>query len=138
MTRSSKLKLIMPDDAKRRRALRQRASMIQRCYNPKVNVFKWYGARGIGVCREWRDSSASFLRYVQTLPRWDDPTLDLGRIDIRRGFEPGNIRFNTEQETINNRQTALWFEAENSRLARRVRELERLVARTRAEPAFAE
>jgi hypothetical protein len=28
--------------------------MMQRCYNPRIRVFKDYGARGIKVCEDWR------------------------------------------------------------------------------------
>lgn len=37
-------------------------SMTQRCYNPKAPSYKQYGARGITICKRWRESFAAFLQ----------------------------------------------------------------------------
>lgn len=38
--------------------------MMARCYNPKSGEYKRYGARGVRVCDEWRDSYQSFLDWA--------------------------------------------------------------------------
>jgi hypothetical protein len=73
--------------------------MIQRCYNPKCDSFPWYGALGIIVCQEWRDSFDAFLVHVGLRPS-DKHTID--RIDNSRGYEVGNVRWATREENMNN------------------------------------
>jgi hypothetical protein len=34
--------------------------MMYRCHNPKAGNYHRYGAKGITVCDEWRDSPAAF------------------------------------------------------------------------------
>lgn len=35
----------------------------QRCYNPKNSAFKWYGARGVSMCDEWRYDYNKFFEW---------------------------------------------------------------------------
>lgn len=62
-------------------------SMIQRCHNPSNKDYKNYGARGIEVCKAWRDSFEAF--YMQMGPK---PTPDhtIERIDYEGDYEPSN------------------------------------------------
>ena len=39
-------------------------AMIVRCHSPKSPGFAYYGARGITVCQEWRESFEAKLRLV--------------------------------------------------------------------------
>lgn len=48
--------------------------MRRRCHDPRRPDFKNYGARGITVCDEWRDSFEAFYRDMG--PRPDGCTLD--------------------------------------------------------------
>jgi hypothetical protein len=65
-------------------------SMRQRCQNPKIATFKFYGGRGITVCRAWAESFDAFLRDVGPRP---SPDLVLDRIDKAGNYEPGNVRW---------------------------------------------
>jgi len=97
----------MPDQAHRTRLLNRLSSAIGRCHNPKARQFPHYGGRGIAVWPEWRENRGSFLLYIQTLPGWDDPDLEMDREDCDKGYEPGNIRFVTRREnSLNKRQMA--------------------------------
>lgn len=40
------------------------ANMIQRCYNEKRPDYKYYGARGITVCDEWRNDFMAFYNWA--------------------------------------------------------------------------
>ena len=65
--------------------------MIQRCYNSKCNVYKWYGARGIRVCRRWR----VFKNFIADMgPRPSDEH-QLDRVDSNGNYEPSNCRWVT-------------------------------------------
>jgi hypothetical protein len=72
-----------------------------RCYNPRNGNFKNYGARGIAVTEEWLGDFIAFYKYVG--PR-TSPKHSLGRIDNERGYEPGNVRWETRTQQNSNRR----------------------------------
>jgi hypothetical protein len=115
----------MPDDDHRARLLNRLSAAITRCHKPSCRVYKHYGARGIFVCREWRDDRIAFLRYVQTLPGWDNPALDMDREDNNRGYEPGNVRFATKSTNSRNRRPVADLEQKIRDLEARLRSYER-------------
>lgn len=49
----------------RKRLLDKLRHMIQRCSNPSDRSYKWYGAKGIQVCDEWKTNKESFLRWAE-------------------------------------------------------------------------
>lgn len=73
--------------------------MKQRCTNPKKRDFKHYGGRGITVCSEWLASFMAFYAHIGPRPS-DKHSLD--RIDVNRGYEPGNVRWVTHQQQVEN------------------------------------
>jgi hypothetical protein len=40
------------------------SSMLQRCYNPKAQAFKNYGAIGVTVCSLWQEDFVSFRDWA--------------------------------------------------------------------------
>lgn len=70
-------------------------NMKQRCYNPKRNRYKWYGAKGIQVCEEWHD----FLPFMEwSLANGYEESLVLDREDSNKNYEPSNCRWVTVEE----------------------------------------
>lgn len=65
-----------------------------RCLNPNATGYKNYGGRGIAVCAEWRASFDVFLRDMGPRPS-KQHTLD--RVDVNKGYEPGNCRWATQK-----------------------------------------
>lgn len=63
------------------------ASMIQRCHNPKDKGFRNYGARGIYVCREWRES---FVAFISDMGRRPSSQHSIERVDNDGPYAPGN------------------------------------------------
>lgn len=80
--------------------------VVSRCTNPECDAYPDYGGRGIGVHPEWLADRIAFYRYAITLPGWDDPELDIDRIDNNGGYVPGNLRLVPRQaNTVNRRNT---------------------------------
>jgi hypothetical protein len=114
----------LPDDTHRTRLLNRLSAAITRCHNSSAARYSSYGGRGIYVHTAWRDDKAEFLRYVQTLPGWDDPSREMDRIDNDRGYLPGNIRFATRSQNMGNRRQVDVLSANVQDLEARIRELE--------------
>jgi hypothetical protein len=72
--------------------------IIQRCENPKHTFYHLYGARGIKMCKRWRDDFLAFAADVGERPQ--GMTIDRMRID--GNYEPGNVRWATQEEQMNN------------------------------------
>lgn len=76
--------------------------MIQRCENPKVNVYRLYGGMGVRVHGAWRASFAAFLNDVGRRP---SATHSLDRYpDPNGNYEPSNVRWATDVEQGRNRR----------------------------------
>jgi hypothetical protein len=76
--------------------------MIDRCEKSSHASYSRYGAKGITVCSEWRHDFPAFLRDVGPKP---SPEHTLERIQNRRGYEPGNVRWATKKEQARNRSS---------------------------------
>lgn len=119
-----------PDDAHRRRLLNRLSACKNRCHNPKDRGYPNYGARGITLFEPWRTDKAAFLRYVLTLDGWDQPHLELDRIDVNKGYEPGNLRFITKQANRANQRKVQDMQRYIFELEARVRHLEQRLAQS--------
>ncbi len=85
--------------------------MIQRCYNPNKSSFKYYGGKGITVFDDWKESFESFYTYVSKLKGYEDKhstdvigdRISLERINVNKGYFPGNVKWINRKEQIYNR-----------------------------------
>lgn len=75
-------------------------AMKQRCENPKAINYKYYGAKGVSVCQEWRNNFRSFYSWAMAHGYENDLTLD--RVDGSGNYEPSNCRWATAKEQQNN------------------------------------
>lgn len=78
-------------------------AMVQRCTNPKSDVYRNYGARGI----ELRfDSREHFIRWMlETLPHATYEGVQIDRKDNDGHYEPGNLRLVTQAGNLRNKRT---------------------------------
>lgn len=78
--------------------------MKRRCFNPKDEKYKRYGARGITVCDEWRNNYEMFYKWAHANGYKDYLTID--RINNDGNYEPGNCRWATIIEQANNKSNS--------------------------------
>lgn len=83
----------------RNAAYRIWVNMKSRCLNPKATGYENYGGRGITIDAEWVSSFDAFLRNVGSRP---SPSHTLDRIDVNKGYEPGNCRWATQTQQCRN------------------------------------
>jgi hypothetical protein len=83
-------------------------SMNMRCYNTSNPSYHNYGGRGIQVCQEWRDSYEAYRDYIRDVlgPR-PSSKHSIDRIDNDGNYQPGNLRWATQQEQARNSRTYL-------------------------------
>lgn len=87
------------------------SSMVARCTIPSATGYDRYGAVGITVCNRWRDFE-SFLADMGECPHRHE----IDRFpNIGGNYEPGNCRWATRSEQMQNRSNAHWiaFNGEN-------------------------
>ena len=73
--------------------------MKGRCYDKNDKFYKRYGARGITVCEDWRNSFSKFYSDMGEPPTTKH---QLDRIDNNKGYFPGNCRWVTNQINCQN------------------------------------
>lgn len=76
--------------------------MLQRCTNPRNTHYAYYGGRGITVCERW-------LKFENFLADMGERPLgtSIDRIDVDGNYEPGNCRWATPKQQMNNRRRSV-------------------------------
>lgn len=83
-------------------AWRSYYAMINRCTNPAADRYPNYGGRGVKICDRWLQGFEFF--YADMGERPDEMTLDRYP-DMNGNYEPGNCRWATNAQQVNNRRT---------------------------------
>lgn len=98
---------------------RRWGNIKQRTTNPNNPDWIHYGGRGIKMCDRWQESFKNFHEDVGPAP----PGKSLDRIDNDGDYEPGNVRWTSQnQQRLNSRQNQsnhpgvhLYFDRKNNR-----------------------
>ncbi len=69
--------------------------MLSRCENKKATDYRYYGAKGIKVCKDWHDVTV-FIKWASS-NGWK-PGLTIDRIRSKGNYVPSNCRFITQSE----------------------------------------
>lgn len=72
-----------------------------RCSNPRRADWIHYGGQGIRMAPEWELSFRQFLTDVGMRP---SPDHWLGRLDVTKNFEPGNVEWTTQPPQMRRRR----------------------------------
>jgi hypothetical protein len=82
---------------------------IKRCSNPDTPGWDRYGGRGITVCERWLRDPAAFVADM------GEPKegFTLERLDVHKGYEPGNCVWATRQDQARNRENTLMVSFRN-------------------------
>ena len=70
--------------------------MNQRCFNPKNHAYRWYGAKGVRVCDEWRYSFVDCMQWC--IQNGWQKGLVIDRINSAGDYGPNNCQFLTISE----------------------------------------
>lgn len=75
--------------------------MRQRCNNPRKHGYRWYGARGIRVCKRWDD----FALFLEDMGPRPSPKHSIDRIDVDGDYTPDNCRWTDAKTQANNKRS---------------------------------
>ena len=80
------------------RIYRTWVNMKVRCYNPRQDNYRFYGAKGIKVCDEWKNSFQAFLNWALSHGYSDSLTID--RKNPKLDYSPSNCQWLTIGENV--------------------------------------
>ncbi len=79
--------------------------IMARCYNKKSSCYKFYGKKGIRVCKRWH-KKMNFFRDMG--PTWQQD-LTLERKNVYGDYRPGNCCWITRDRQAANKTTTRWI-----------------------------
>ena len=87
-------------------------ALKNRCLNPKAHDYKYYGRRGIRVCRKW----LTFEGFIEDMGRKPAPDLTLDRKNVNKNYCKSNCRWATRARQSRNRTDSRFTDAKAARI----------------------
>ena len=72
--------------------------MHTRCTNPKATRYKYYGGRGISICKRWN----KFENFLEDMGECPNDNLSIDRRNNNGNYEPNNCHWATRSEQRHN------------------------------------
>lgn len=88
--------------------------MKARCKAKTHHAYKWYGEKGVSVCKEWDNDYLAFKKWSIDNGYKDGLTID--RIDSNGNYCPENCRWATRKQQSNNISSCVYFDFMGERL----------------------
>lgn len=79
-------------------------NMQKRCFDPKNQAYRYYGARGITVCERWK----SFRNFLLDMGRKPHPRFTIERENVDGGYEPSNCKWIARSEQGRNKRNSVF------------------------------
>jgi hypothetical protein len=83
--------------------------MIQRCYDEKFVYYKYYGGKGVVVCKEWKDDYNIFLNWAKNNGWAKGLQLDKDTKGNGMIYSPETCRFITREENCKNKSDRIKY-----------------------------
>lgn len=80
--------------------------MKERCNNINSINYKWYGEKGVSICKEWIHDFQAFYNWALSNGYEDGLTID--RIESDKGYSPENCRWITRSENTMRANLKRW------------------------------
>ena len=74
--------------------------MLDRCNNPNITHYKYYGSRRIRVCTEWENDFENFYKWAMDNGYTDDLTIE--RTEVDKNYQPDNCKWIPVSEQAKN------------------------------------
>lgn len=79
-------------------------NLRQRCNNKKSWLYKYYGGRGIKVCKRWN----KYENFIKDMGQKPQPKYELDRINVNKDYKPSNCRWvDKKTQQRNQRRTVI-------------------------------
>lgn len=86
--------------------------MRQRCANPKHPQFRYYGGKGIKICKRWD----SFRLFIKDMGQKPEKSFTLDRINSDKNYSPKNCRWSSKAIQARNRSFCVLNEEKVSKI----------------------